>query len=113
MPKMQELEKVERTQRPRLGRRTRLGRYYVGDCETLLRGPLGRRLRGRVQLILTSPPYPLNRKKSYGNLTGNEYRRWFVGLAPLFSRLLRKDGSIVIELGNAWIAGRPVQSLLH
>src|SRR3989442_1540247 len=92
---------------------TRQGRYFVGECESLLRGRLGHRLRGRVQLILTSPPYPLNRKKSYGNLTGDEYRRWFVKLAPLFAELLRPDGSIVIELGNAWIPGRPVQSLLH
>jgi len=93
--------------------RTSLGRYFVGDCESILRGPLGSRLRGRVQLILTSPPYPLNRKKAYGNLTGNEYQKWFVNLAPLFRKLLRPNGSIVIELGNAWIPGRPVQSLLH
>ena len=93
--------------------RTRLGRYFVGDCESLLHGPLGHRLQGRVQLIFTSPPYPLNRKKSYGNLTGDEYFKWFVELAPLFSKLLRSDGSIVVELGNAWIPGRPIQSLLH
>src|SRR5437773_5079165 len=93
--------------------RTRLGRYFVGDSESVLRGTLRRQLRGRVQMILTSPPYPLNRKKSYGNLTGEEYRNWFVNLAPLFAELLRPDGSIVIELGNAWIPGRPVQSLLH
>ncbi len=93
--------------------RTRLGRYFVGDCESVLRGTLGRRLQGQVQLLLTSPPYPLTRKKSYGNLTGEEYFRWFVNLAPLFADLLRPDGSIVIELGNAWIPGRPVQSLLH
>jgi site-specific DNA-methyltransferase (cytosine-N4-specific) len=66
-----------------------------------------------VQLILTSPPYPLNRKKSYGNLTGPAYKKWFTSLAPLFAELLRPDGSIVIELGNAWLPGRPVQSLLH
>jgi len=93
--------------------RTRLGRYFVGECESILRSTLGRALQGRVQLILTSPPYPLNRKKSYGNLTGDDYRRWFVELALLFAKLLRPDGSIVIELGNAWIRGRPVQSLLH
>ena len=98
---------------PNPRQRTRWGRYFVGDCESLLRGRLGRSLRGRIQLILTSPPYPLNRKKSYGNLTGDEYRRWLVGLAPLFAELLRPDGSIVIELGNAWVPGRPVQSLLH
>ena len=31
----------------------------------------------------------------------------------MFSKLLTEDGSIVIELGNSWEQGRPVQSLLH
>lgn len=79
----------------------------------ILGGPVGRKLRGKVQLLLTSPPYPLNRKKKYGNLTGQSYKKWFVDLAPLFADLLTPTGSIVIELGNSWIHGRPVQSLLH
>src|SRR5690606_29409967 len=74
---------------------------------------LGKQLKGKVQLILTSPPFPLNNKKSYGNLSGDEYLTWFTSLAPLFASLLTEDGSIVVELGNAWVPGRPVQSLLH
>jgi site-specific DNA-methyltransferase (cytosine-N4-specific) len=89
------------------------GNYYQGDAVDLAKNGLGDDLRGRVQLILTSPPFPLNNKKSYGNLTGNEYREWFAGLAPVFADLLTDDGSIVIELGNSWVQGRPVQSLLH
>jgi len=92
---------------------TRLGRYFVGDSKAVLRGPLAEALRGKVQLILTSPPFPLNRKKSYGNRTGSGYKRWFAKLAPLFADLLTPNGSIVIELGNSWVRGRPVQSLLH
>jgi hypothetical protein len=92
--------------------RTKLGAYYVGKAESFLRRGPGPGLRGKVQLVLTSPPFPLNNKKSYGNLEGEEYRDWFVGLAPLFSELLTPDGSIVIEIGNAWTPGRPVQSLL-
>lgn len=92
--------------------KTRAGRYLHGRAEDLLRGPLGRRLTGKVQLLLTSPPFPLNNKKSYGNLTGQAYREWFASLAELFSDLLMPNGSIVIEVGNAWEAERPVQSLL-
>jgi site-specific DNA-methyltransferase (cytosine-N4-specific) len=66
-----------------------------------------------VNLILTSPPFPLNNKKSYGNLEGKEYKKWFTGLAEIFAYLLTPDGSIVIEMGNSWLNGRPVQSLLH
>lgn len=93
--------------------KTKLGKYYLGDSVELLTEKLGRQLKGKVQLILTSPPFPLNKKKSYGNLKGDEFREWFVGLAEVFSDLLTDDGSIVVEMGNSWESGRPVQSLLH
>jgi hypothetical protein len=88
------------------------GAYYVGDTVSLLKSKPFKRLHGQVQLILTSPPYPLNKKKSYGNLTGEAYVEWIESLAPLFSDLLTDDGSLVIELGNSWEPERPVQSLL-
>jgi len=67
---------------------------------------------GKVHLIFTSPPFPLNRKKRYGNLESAEYRHWLAGFAPTFRRLLRRDGSIVVEMGNAWEPGLPVMSTL-
>ncbi|MEH6681671.1 MAG: site-specific DNA-methyltransferase [Sediminicola sp.] len=70
-------------------------------------------LKGKVNLIVTSPPFPLNNKKQYGNEKGEEYKEWFIKLAPIFSDLLADDGSLVIEIGNAWEPERPVQSLLH
>lgn len=88
------------------------GAYYVGDSVRLLKSKPFERLQGKVQLILTSPPYPLNKKKAYGNLTGNAYVEWIESLAPVFSSLLAEDGSLVIELGNSWEPERPVQSLL-
>lgn len=93
--------------------RTKLGAYYIGDSGKLLCSDLKAQLRGRVQLVFTSPPFPLNSKKSYGNLEGEEYKKWFTGLAVTFADLLTDDGSIVIELGNSWVPERPVQSLLH
>lgn len=89
---------------------TDYGRYYVSKCEDFLSN--NKQLYGKVQLILTSPPFPLNNKKRYGNYSGDEYRTWFSSLAPLFAKLLTPDGSIVIEMGNAWEQGRPIQSLL-
>jgi site-specific DNA-methyltransferase (cytosine-N4-specific) len=105
----------QRRSQPRLFRvahRHRTGKYLLGDSTEFLNSPDGRRLRGKVDLILTSPPFPLNNKKSYGNLQGDHYRAWFAQLAPLFSNLLAPRGSLVIELGNAWEPNRPVQSLL-
>lgn len=89
------------------------GIYFLGDSAHLLASQDFAALKGKVNLILTSPPYPLNKKKSYGNLTGDKYLEWFTSLAPIFSELLTEDGSIVLEIGNAWEPGRPVQSLLH
>jgi DNA modification methylase len=85
---------------------------YEGKIEQFLNSEAGRRLRGRVQLIFTSPPFPLNRKKRYGNLNGAAYSKWLADLAPSLISLLCPNGSIVIEVGNAWEPGRPVMSVL-
>ncbi len=69
-------------------------------------------VKGKIDLILTSPPFPLNRKKSYGNLTGSEYVNWLRKLAPPLTRLLAPNGSIVLEIGNAWEPGKPAMSTL-
>jgi hypothetical protein len=90
--------------------RTETGKLYIGKSEELLTGPMGAELYGKVQLIFTSPPFPLNEKKRYGNRQGEDYIKWFSAFAPLFANLLTPTGSIVIELGNAWEPGRPVQS---
>jgi len=92
--------------------KTRFGRFYQCKAEEFLESRIGQRLRGKVQLVLTSPPFPLNNKKSYGNLYGKKYKQWLTAFAPIFSELLTDSGSIVIEIGNAWQPGRPVQSLL-
>ena len=92
---------------------TDLGKMIVGDTTEISRNYLRRYYKGRFNLIITSPPFPLNKKKKYGNLKGEEYLDWFTRLGPMFSDLLAEDGSLVIEIGNAWEAMRPVQSLLH
>ncbi len=56
-----------------LAQRTKSGRYYVGQSEYILKIPYFQKLRGKVNLIMTSPPFPLNSKKSYGNMQGDDY----------------------------------------
>ncbi len=91
---------------------TTLGRMYLGKCEDVLEQQPIRRRRGRFQLLFTSPPFPLNTKKRYGNKQGDEYLEWLAALAPLFRDQIVDDGSIVIELGNAWEPGEPTTSTL-
>jgi len=97
---------------PSVAYTTARGVMYRGFAEDVLRSPLVRKYRQKVQLILTSPPFPLNRKKKYGNRQGKDYVEWLAAFAPLFKDFLTDDGSIVIEMGNAWEAGEPAMSTL-
>lgn len=91
---------------------TSRGFAVQAKVEHFLRSDLATRYRGKVQLIFTSPPFPLNRKKKYGNETGQEYVDWLASFAPKFIEMLKPDGSIVMEMGNAWEQGEPVMSTL-
>lgn len=93
--------------------RTNYGKLLVGDSVEISKQYLSRHYKNRFNLIITSPPFPLNNKKRYGNFQGDEYHKWFRDLAPIFSNLLTNDGSLVIEIGNSWEPNRPIQSLLH
>ena len=95
---------------PRLAYRTTAGEMYVGASEDVLQSPRFTAAQGQVQLVFTSPPFPLQRKKKYGNLCGEEFARWLASYARPLSRLLTPDGSIVIELGNGWNPGMPTVS---
>jgi DNA methylase len=97
---------------PRLAYRTKFGRAYHSTLEGFLDSRVASSYQGRINLILTSPPFPLNRKKAYGNFTGDRYLDWLEGLAPRLVDILRPNGSIVMEIGNAWEPGQPVMSTL-
>lgn len=64
-----------------------------------------------VNAIITSPPFALTREKSYGNEPENLYIEWFMDFAKEFHRLLADDGSLVLDLGGAWMPGSPTRSL--
>jgi DNA modification methylase len=96
----------------RKGYHTKRGVMLRAQAEDFLASPLAASYEGKVQLIFTSPPFPLNRKKRYGNLQGEAYVEWLADFAPRFRKLLKPDGSIVMELGNAWEPGHPVMSTL-
>ena len=66
-----------------------------------------------VDLIVTSPPFGLVRKKDYGNVEADEYVDWFKPFAKVFYRVLKKNGSLVIDIGGAWNKGYPTRSLYH
>jgi len=69
--------------------------------------------RGSVDLIMTSPPFGLVRKKGYGNVDAGEYVDWFRPFGHAFKRVLADTGSLVIDIGGSWIPGQPTRSLYH
>lgn len=66
-----------------------------------------------VDLIMTSPPFGLVRKKSYGNEDADQYCDWFRPFAEGFRTVLKDSGSLVIDIGGAWKPGQPTRSLYH
>lgn len=66
-----------------------------------------------VDLVMTSPPFALLRKKSYGNLEQAEYVDWLVSFGPLVKRVLKDTGSFVIDMGGAYQKGAPLRSLYN
>ena len=89
---------------------TSAGQIFCGDSKKVLKTKKLKARTGDVQLVFTSPPYPLTREKSYGNAQGKEYISWLAGFARQLTSYLKEDGSIVIELGNGWEQGVPVMS---
>lgn len=90
--------------------RTDFGEMLWGDSRSYL---FNQAKPNSVDLIMTSPPFGLVRKKSYGNEDADEYCNWFRPFAEGFKRVLKDDGSLVIDIGGAWIPGQPTRSLYH
>lgn len=88
---------------------TEYGAAYLGDALELIKQVPDQ----SVNLIMTSPPFALNRKKPYGNVSSERYIDWFKPFAIEFWRILKHDGSLVIHIGGSWEKGRPTRSLYH
>lgn len=89
---------------------TRHGEIFLGDALVLMNERID---EASVDLIMTSPPFGLVRKKSYGNVDAHEYVEWFKPFGMEFKRILKESGSLVIDIGGAWIPGQPTRSLYH
>ncbi len=87
-----------------------LGSVYLGDSLKVLPSKLEDE---SVDLVVTSPPYGLVRKKEYGNVHADEYVDWFRAFGEEFKRILKRTGSLVIDIGGAWEQGQPTRSLYH
>ena len=89
--------------------KTQHGAAYYGDSlELLATYP-----DNSVNLVMTSPPFALLRKKEYGNKDQHEYIEWLAQFARLVLQKLAPDSSFVLDLGGAYKRGFPVRSLYN
>lgn len=89
---------------------TKNGRMFCVDSLEFMRSEID---EGSVNLIMTSPPFGLVRKKTYGNVDAENYVSWFHPFGLEFQRILKPHGSLVIDIGGAWNHGQPTRSLYH
>lgn len=89
--------------------RTSLGEAYCADSLVLLEALP----ENSVNLVVTSPPFALQRKKEYGNKEQAEYVEWLAEFARRVYRVLTPDGSFVLDLGGSYEKGTPARSLYN
>lgn len=88
---------------------TSQGATYIGDSRELL----AELPDNSVNLVMTSPPFALQRQKEYGNLDQHEYIDWFLDFGRLVHQKLKDDGSFVVDFGGAYMKGVPARSLYN
>ncbi|MBW1834828.1 MAG: site-specific DNA-methyltransferase [Deltaproteobacteria bacterium] len=72
-----------------------------GDClEVLKQYP-----DNFFNLIVTSPPYADSRSKTYGGIKPNEYVEWFLPRAKEFLRVLKPNGTFVLNIKEKAVNG--------
>ena len=89
--------------------RTPRGAAYAADGRSLLAALPDE----SVNLVVTSPPYALHFKKEYGNVEKRGYVAWFLPFAREIFRVLKKDGSFVLNIGGSFNPSVPTRSLYH
>ena len=88
---------------------TSLGAAYLHDSLEILKAIPD----NTIGAVITSPPYALHFKKEYGNASKNDYIGWFIPFAVEIFRVLKPDGSFVLNIGGSYNKGEPTRSLYH
>jgi DNA modification methylase len=88
---------------------TQSGRAYLGDALDVLKAMD----TASVNLVLTSPPYALQFQKEYGNARKSDYVAWLLPFTREIRRVLKDDGSFVLNIGGSYNKGTPTRSLYH
>jgi DNA modification methylase len=77
------------------------GGVVAGDCLDVLRSMPA----GRVDLVVTSPPYADQRASTYGGVHPDAYVDWFLPRAEQLARVLKPSGSLVVNIKEKVVGG--------
>ena len=88
---------------------TQYGKQIIGDSLEVLNSYSD----DSIDLVITSPPFALLRKKEYGNENQAGYVDWLTQFASVVYRKLKPTGSFVLDIGGAYKKGLPVRSLYN
>ncbi len=80
---------------------TFLDTLYHGDCRDVLPSLPD----ASVDLIVTSPPYADSRKDTYGGIHPDKYVEWFSPIAAELKRVLKDEGSFVLNIKERVVSG--------
>jgi DNA modification methylase len=58
-----------------------------------------------INLIITSPPYADQRKKTYGGVHPDKYVEWILPIAAELKRVLKSDGSFILNIKEKVVDG--------
>lgn len=73
----------------------------IGDCSSVLR----KIPNEQFQLIVTSPPYADQRKKTYGGISVDKYVEWFKPISQELLRVIKSDGTFILNIKEKVVNG--------
>jgi len=94
---VQDLESIAQTE-PKAWK----NKVILGDCLSVLQ----KMPSESVNLIVTSPPYADSRKKTYGGISPDEYPDWFLAIALELKRVLKSEGSFILNIKEKVVNGQ-------
>ena len=78
-----------------------LDTIFHGDCLPII----GTFPDACFDLIITSPPYADNRKKTYGGIPTKNYVQWFLPISSELKRVLKPEGSFALNIKERAVDG--------
>ena len=78
-----------------------LNKIICGDCVQVMREMPD----NCVDLVITSPPYADNRKKTYGGVPPDKYAEWFLPVSHEILRVLKSSGTFILNIKEKVVGG--------